>query len=551
MRRDLAALAAGTFDLLVVGGGIYGAIAAWDATLRGLSVGIIDRGDFGGGTSFNSAKTVHGGVRALQSGNVAALRRFVRERRALSRVLPHLVQPLPFVIPTHGGIARNRTLLRLYFAINDLLAHDRNAELDRALRLPPSRTLSREECLELNPLIDPRGVTGGIEWHDCQMYNCDRVHFSFIASAVEAGAVAANYVQAAKALMRGSAVEGVHASDRLDGESLDIRARVVLNAAGPWAPELGVRLAAGARGRLCGRLSKAMNFVIASPLPGPHAVGGEADGRFLFVAPWREFAIVGTSYDRHEGAADGLALVRREIDGFAAAANRAFPGLALHTADVRLVHRGLLPVTPGGNGVTRETNSTVVDHRRDGIHGLISVLGVRYTTARDTAERAVDAAIDQLQRSALPCRTAVTPLVGGDMPDVDAFLRDATDASDGTLPGATRRRLARTYGTRQRAVLDRLRHSEADRAALGATCAVTAGEIRHAVLEEMAVRLSDALLRRTEAGSAGSPGEDALAAAARIMAGELGWTRGRIAAEITAVRRAYHLPGQAEMPDGV
>ena len=170
MQRDPATLAAHTFDLLVVGGGIYGAIAAWDATLRGLSVGIIDRGDFGGGTSFNSAKTVHGGVRALQSGNIWALRRFVRERRALSRILPHLVQPMPFVIPTDRSIVRNRNLLRLYFAMNDLLAYDRNDSIEAARRLPSSRLLSRQECLDLNPLIDPSGVTGGIEWYDCQMY---------------------------------------------------------------------------------------------------------------------------------------------------------------------------------------------------------------------------------------------------------------------------------------------------------------------------------------------------------------------------------------------
>ena len=542
MRRNLPELAARTFDLLVIGGGIYGAIAAWDATLRGLSVGIIDRGDFGSGTSFNSAKTVHGGVRALQSGNVAALRRFVRERRALARVVPHLVDRMPFVIPTCRGFSRNRTLLRLYFTVNDLLAHDRDTTLEGTRRLPPSRVLSREECLALNPLVDPSRVTGGIEWHDCQMHNSDRVHFSFIASAVEAGAVAANYVEATTAFMRGSAVEGVRASDRLDGELLDIRARVVLNAAGPWAPELSGRLACGAGGRLCGLLSKAMNFVIASPLPGPHAVGGEAGGRFLFVAPWREFAIVGTSYDRHQGTVDGLALDRREIDTFIADVNRAFPRLALQAADLRLVHRGLLPVAPGGNGVKRETTSPIVDHRRDGIHGLISVLGVRYTTARDTAERAVDLAIDQLHCPALACRTAVTPLIGGDIPDVDVFLRNATHPSDSRICVATRRRLARTYGTRYRAVVDRLLAPENDCAPLGADCAVTAGEIRHAVREEMAVRLSDALLRRTEAGSAGSPGEDALASAARTMAVDLGWTQQRIDTEITEVRRAYRIP---------
>ena len=543
MRRDLAALTSRTFDLLVVGGGIYGAIAAWDAILRGLDVAIIDRADFGGGTSFNSAKTLHGGVRALQSGNVAALRRFVRERRALCRVAPHLVRPLPFVVPTYRGISRNRTLARLYFALHDLLARDRNDGLAASRRLPPSRPLSRNECLDLNPLIDPDGVTGGIEWFDYQMHNSDRVHFSFIASAVEGGAVAANYVEATAGITRNDTVEGIRASDRLAGESLEIRARVVLNAAGPWAPELRRSLAPGASGRLGERLSKAMNFVIASPLRGSHAVAGPADGRFLFIAPWREFAIVGTSYDRYDGSANGLALDRHEIEAFMDAANRAFPGLSLEIGDLRLVHKGLLPVGPNGGGVRRKTTSEVVDHRDHGLHGLISMLGVRYTTARDTAERAVDLAVRQLQCNAAPCRTADAPLIGGDMPDAEGFIREATRAAGGRIPTAARRRLACTYGTRHRRVLAILTDSEADRAPLGSTCAVTAGEVRFAVREEMAVKLSDALLRRTEAGSAEYPGEDAVASAAGIMAEELDWTPDRIEKETADLRRAYRLPG--------
>ena len=547
MRRDLAALTSRTFDLLVVGGGIYGAIAAWDATLRGLRVAIVDRADFGGGTSFNSAKTLHGGVRALQSGNVAALRRFVRERRALCRVVPHLVRPLPFVVPTYRGLYRNRTLLRLYFAINDLLARDRNDGIPVSRQLPPSRLLSRDECLRLNPLIDPDGVTGGMEWFDHQMYNSDRVHFSFVASAVEGGAIAANYVEARAGLTRGNTVEGVRASDRLTGESLEIRASVVLNAAGPWAPELARRLASRERGHLAGRLSKAMNFVIASPLRGSHAVAGPAGGRFLFIAPWREFAIAGTSYDSYDGSANDLALDRNEIERFIGTIHEAFPGLPLEPCDLRLVHRGLLPVAPNGDGVRRRTISEIVDHRHDGLHGLISMLGVRYTTARDTAERAVDLAVRQLQRVAAPCRTADTPLVGGDIPaDVDDFMKEVTRPGDGPISPATRRRLACTYGTRHRQVLGMLISSPADRAPLGATCAVTAGEIRYAVREEMAVRLADALLRRTEAGSAGYPGEDAVASAAGIMAAALDWTRKRIDTEIADVCRAYRLPDQPD-----
>ena len=542
MRRDPAALAGRRFDLLVIGGGIYGAIAAWDATLRGLAVALIDRGDFGGGTSFNSAKTVHGGVRALRSGNVSALRRFARERRTLARLLPHLVRPLPFLIPTCRGVARGRTLLSLYFAVADRLARAGGAPSGQEGRLPASRVVSREECLHLNPLIDPEGVTGGIEWFDCQMQNSDRVPLAFVASAVEAGAVAANHVEAEAAFTRGGAVEGVRAADRLTGETFDLRAAVVLNAAGPWAPELAGRLVPAAGGRLCRRLSKAMNLVIPSPLGRSHAVAGAAGGRLLFVAPWRGSAIVGTSHDRHLGDAGGLALDRGELDRFVAAARAAFPNLPLALGDVRLVHRGLLPASPRGDGTRLATRSKVVDHRADGVGGLVSMLGVRYTTARHTAERAVDFVTEQLARPAGPCRSASAPVAGGDLSDFDAFLREAVAASDGATPASDRERVARTYGTRQRAVLDLLRASPDDRSPLGAACAVTRGEVRHAVREEMAVRLSDAVLRRTEAGSAGHPGDDALAAAAGVMAAELGWTSERTAAEIDAVRRVYQLP---------
>ena len=451
---------------------------------------------------------------------------------------------MPFVIPTYGGGLRNRSLLRWYFACNDLLARDRNRHLDVARHLPRSRQLSRDEFLTLNPLIDSRGVTGGMEWHDYQMYNSDRIVLSFVASAAEAGAVAANYVEADEPLMRRSGLEGVRATDRLSRASLDIHARVVLNAAGPWGPALERRLLPRLPGRLHGRLSKAMNFVIPAPSGVSHALGAEDGGRLFFMVPWRESAIIGTSYDPYDGTADGLSLDSREIETFIEVVNRAFPGLRLGVRDLRLVHRGLVPMSRTGGAGKRAVKSAVVDHRRDGFRGLVSVLGVRYTTARDTAERAIDMVVSQVPRTAGPCRTAVVPLIGGDITAVDDFLRDATAPTEAALSAQTRLRLARTYGTRNRTILDRLAVSRADRVALSANCSVTLGEVRHAVQQEMAVKLSDVVLRRTEAGSAQHPGDEALIAAARIMAGELGWTARRIEEELSEVRRLYRIPGK-------
>ena len=513
-----------------------------------MSVALLDRGDFGGGTSGNSAKTVHGGIRALRSLNVAELRQFVRERRALSRTVPHLVQPLPFVIPTYRGVSRNRWLMRLYFALNDLLAHDRNDLPDPSRRLPGSRLLSREACLALNPAIDPTGVTGGIEWFDCQMYNSDRLNLSFLLSAVQAGATAANYVEATDLLKTGSRVHGVRAHDRIGDERFDVAARVVLNCAGPWAPGLLRTLAPELAPASPACFSKAMNLVTARPLVSTHAVGGSTGSRLLFISPWRDCSIVGTSHEPFVKEVDDLAPRRAEVEQFLEQINAAFPNTRLALSDIRLVHRGLLPAASSGrhdddhDEVVLLKTSTITDHRTDGLEGLVSVLGVRYTTARDTSALAIDTVFQVLGKPPPPSRTAETPLVGGDIPDVDAFVSDAERADVPGVGQPSLRRIALSYGTAQARVLRSLRDQPGESHALGETCTVTRGEVRHAVREEMAMRLSDVVLRRTEAGSAGHPGRDALQTAADVIAAELDWSGDRIEKEIADVEAAYEIP---------
>jgi len=546
VQRHLAALADTAFDLLVIGGGIYGAAAAWDATQRGLSVALVDKGDFGGATSFNSAKTLHGGVRALQTGNIAELRQFVRERRALSNIASHLVQPLPFIIPTYNRLARNRWLMRLYFAVNDLIAHDRNDVRDPALHLPAARLMSREECLTLGPSIDPTGVTGGIEWYDCQMYNSDRVTLSFLLSATQGGAVIANYAEVTALEWHSGRLSGARISDRTrpvdrDDQTIEIRARVALNCAGPWAVELLATLAPQAVGSLSMPLSKAMNLVTKRPLVETHAIGGPAAGRLLFIAPWRGHAIVGTSHDSFHGSAGTLTVKREDVARFLDQVHRAFPGAGLQISDISLVHRGLLPASSGNGSNTLLKTSQVRDHRLDGVSGLVSVLGVRYTTARATAQRAVDTVFRVLGKTPPPCRTAVTPLVGGETSDTRALLRDAVAVAPPHVTKVTAERLVRSYGTAYHQLLDQLKSQPADARQLGTNCDVTPGEVRHAVRAEMAMTLEDAVLRRTEIASAGHPGHDALQLAAAVMAEELGWSAARTEQEMANTGAALRI----------
>ena len=200
-----------------------------------MTVCLVERDDFAAGTSFNSLKTLHGGIRELQQGALSRVRQFVRERREIARLAPHLVRVLPFVIPTSRR--HPRPLMRAFLAGYDLVARDRNEGVDPSQRLPASRVMSRAECLDLNPLIDARGVTGGALWHDYQLHSPERLAIALVESMVRREAAVINYTEILAVLRGAHAVSGVRVRDRLSGEAFDIRAPLVINAAGPWASE--------------------------------------------------------------------------------------------------------------------------------------------------------------------------------------------------------------------------------------------------------------------------------------------------------------------------
>ena len=214
MQRNIAALTKKEFDLVIVGGGIFGACAAWDAASRGLTVALLERGDFCQATSANHFKIVHGGIRYLQHGDVYRIRESNRERNALLRIAPHLVQPLPILIPTYGHGFQGKEILAAGMRLYDVLAFDRNRGLnDPKRQIPPARFVSREECLKIFPGLDQKGLTGAATFCDGQIYNPPRLVLSFIRSAVESGAVVSNYTEAVRFLYSKNCVYGVEAKD--------------------------------------------------------------------------------------------------------------------------------------------------------------------------------------------------------------------------------------------------------------------------------------------------------------------------------------------------
>ena len=555
MKRDATELAKSHYDVLVIGGGITGACVAWDATLRGLRVALIEKGDFGGATSANSLKTVHGGLRYLQDANLRLVRKMVRERQAFLRIAPHLVHPLPVLMPTYQSkLMRSKLALGAAVKLNDLVSFDRNWGSDPQKVLPNGRVLSRAECLKLLPGLDDAGVSGAVLWYDGQMYNSERLLLSFVLSAAEAGAQVANYVAATGFLQDSRRVAGVAARDELTGAALEIRARLVVNAAGPWVDNVLGRLDPPLLRRKF-HLSTAMNLVTRQILP-DYAVGltspyaqtlpdgsTESRSRVLFIAPWRGYSLVGTLHTPYEGRVDDEWVTEKAITDFIAEVNQSYPGAALKREDVYQVHRGFLPAIAEGAdpaSVRLIREGQVTDHyAENGVDGLVTVVGVKYTTARYVAEKAVDLVFKKLGRPSPRCQTAHTRLYGGQISRFDQFIARVMEEWPYELPPNDLRRLLYNYGSTCGQLLPYWQQDPDLGQPLTATTPLTKAEVLHSVRQEMAQKLSDVVLRRTDFGTVSKPDETGLLACARIMAAELDWDRRRLDREVNEVFNAY------------
>ena len=552
MRRDTTVLANKDFDVIVVGAGIYGAAVAWDAVCRGLRVALIDKGDFGGRTSSNSLKIMHGGLRYLQQLDFKRMRESVRERMISMRIAPHLVHPLGCVMPTYGHMMKGKEVMFVGLLMNDIISLDRNQLGDPEKTIPMGRVISRDECLRLIPGIDANRITGGAFWTDAQVYNTERYILSFILSSVERGTVAANYVGAESLLLRKGRVEGVKAVDMLTGDKWDIRARMVINTCGGWVDDI---LQEVNKDYSRVNLSTAMNLVINRKLLPECAAGivakfehKRSNGsvyqgtRVLFMTPWRNVTLVGTYHLPFNRTPDTLCVTEGEIQTFLKEVNTAFKEDPVLRKDISFFYKGFLPY----DGVNEKTGEVILtkhysmhDHlKEEGLEGIITVVGVKFTTARDVAERAVDLVFKKLGKKSPPCETTSTPLFGGEIELFDDFLADASDRSSVVSPDVIRH-LIFNYGSKYTCIVENGTENTDLYELVQGSSEVIKAEVVHGIREEMALKLTDIVLRRTDLGSAGNPGDQALKTCAEIMAGELGWDNNKIQEELEEAKGIY------------
>jgi glycerol-3-phosphate dehydrogenase len=541
-QRDLLGLSNEKFDVLVLGGGAAGAATAREAALRGFKTALIEREDFSAGTSAHCFKIVHGGIRYMQHLDVRRLRASCHERAVLLRIAPHLVAPLSFVVPTYGFGKSSRWFLGTGMLLYDALTADLNRCVsDPARAVEPTRFLTKKETLRLSSSIEERGLSGAAVFQDGQMHSPPRLVLAFAQSAAAAGACISNYVEALQLKVAGQQVVGVEARDRISGDRFDVRAKVVINATGPWAE--GLLMRSRIRYGSPGTYSRDASFLVnrRSHSPAALAVQGrtrDSDAvlargtRHLFEVPWRGHTLIGVWHTIVAPDPDAVSLSAAELETFVAEYNASAPASKIDPSEVQCVDYGLVPFGERRSqkgGLSFGKQSRLIDHRSLGLKGLVSLVSVRYTVARLDAEAVLRVVESQLGRRT-SVDTRMSPLTGGDIEDFRRFEASMQQQrpdwlEEDALPG-----LVRSYGTRLSALLETAKTSDVLKRPIAGT-QILAGEATYAVRYEMATRMCDVVFRRTELGTAGHPGHRALNELQNLLTSALQWSAERARAE--------------------
>lgn len=513
-QRALDALDADdVWDFVVVGGGATGLGVAVDAASRGYSTLLLERSDLGKGTSSRSTKLVHGGVRYLQQGNVALVIEALKERARLLANAPHLVRNLSFVVPNYEwwegpfyGVG-----LKVY----DLLAGRQG--------FGRSRVLSRERTLQLLPGIEPRGLSGGVVYYDGQ-FDDARLCIALARTAAEQGAAILNYARVTGLVKQGGAVAGVRVVDEdpaaADGGGVEreVRARVVVNATGPWTDEIR-RMDEPASTRLV-RHSQGVHLVLARDfLPGESAimVPRTDDGRVLFAIPWQDRVVVGTTDTPVREARLEPVPLDSEVDFLLEHAARYLTRDPARE-DVLSVFAGLRPLVGAGDD-DAATSSLSRDHTLIiSDTGLVTVTGGKWTTYRKMAEDTVDQAATVAGLDERPCVT----------PSLHVHGYHAHSERFGELAH---------YGSDAPALRSLLRDEARLGERLHPAFPIRAGEVAWAARHELARTVDDVLARRTRALLLDARAAiDAAPAVAAILAAELGHDRAWADAQVEVFR---------------
>ncbi|HEY3066651.1 MAG TPA: glycerol-3-phosphate dehydrogenase/oxidase [Methylomirabilota bacterium] len=521
-------LADGSYDVVIVGGGMAGAGVARELALRGLSVALVEKADFASGTTSRSSKLIHGGLRYLELFDFGLVRESLRERETLRRLAPHLVRPLPFLVPIYRDSSRSLIKVRIGLKLYDWLTPGRDRERYRVLRAV--------DALSLEPAIRAAALEGAGYYFDDLLVFPERLCLENVLSAGRHRARAFNYAEVEEFVRdaRGR-LAGVKVRDLLSARVVTLAARVIVNAGGPWVDALRERAGVSERGKRIVRTTKGIHCLL--PRLTERAIyHSTADDRMIFVIPWRDFSLVGTTDTDFEGDLDRVHATRREVEYLLEEVRQAVPDRRLALENVAYTYAGVRPLSyEEGRRASDVSRDHKVVAEEDG--RFLSVTGTKLTCFRSLAAQLGDRVMKTLGRQA-ESRTAQLALDGTDEAagavEARAWLDVSAEVAASGLERDTLEMLVTTYGRAYPRVVELAGKITGGAERLCPNNPEIVAQLHVAAHEEMAVSLQDVLLRRTGIGTSHCQGADCAESIGRRLAEMLGWTPRRLGAELDA-----------------
>lgn len=529
MRREFRKIAEKTFDVIVIGGGIVGAGLARDTQLRGLNTLLLEKDDFGCGTTSRSTRLAHGGLRYLRQLEFGLVRQDLREREILMHIAPHLVHPLTFLIPIHSQTLNIVMLLGVI--LYDVISYDKT--------MPNHKYLNKRKTLEQEPNLKVKNLKGSYVYYDCQIPFPERLNLENALSAAENGATVVNHARVIGLIKEENCITGVEVKDELSGEILQAKGRIIVNAAGHWVDQIKEMVFKNKPPYLL--RTKGIHIIVPRVSNNALVLFSPTDSRLFFVIPWEGYSLVGTTDTVYKDNLDSVAATREDVEYMLEGLHLAYPDVKID--DIYYTTAGLrsLVLKPGKKASDTSRSHQLVDHSKiDHLDGLVTILGGKITAYRAVARDAADLICRKLKYKAR-CQTEAAVLPGAPALNQEEIEWLVTKEC---LPEEIIRNLAHIYGSRCRQVLELTAHDERGKNRISPEGHDIIAQIWYAVKEELCCTVSDFMLRRSGICFRKDQGISAVQTVANEMKILLNWNQSTMENQISDYLKTASLARQ-------
>mgnify|MGYP001042894972 CR=1 FL=1 len=542
MKRLLEDFGNNHFDIVIIGGGITGVSVAYEVATRGLKVALLEKGDFGEATSAATSKLIHGGLRYLKNAEFGLVRESLSERKTLENIAPNFVYPLPFMIPTYGNLKGNKITLFAGMVLYDLLSLDKSFTWDKSKRLPFHKTISAKKTQRLEPCIPANNLIGSSIYYDCQNINPERLTLAILKSAMANGAKAANYGQVKSFITTDSRVQGVNVADLLSNEEYKITADLTINCTGPWTDL--VLNSSTHDGNFNHHIKRSEGIhIITKKQCNNHAVlMMTKEGKHVMMIPWRNHTLIGTTDKEYKGHPDDYRISKQSILELIDEINTNYNTEKITYDDVLFAYGGLRPLVDNQTEASYESSRKyeISDHSKEGLEGLLTIEGGKYTTSRNLASTVMKKVSKKLHKKLGKSVSAKRYLVDSDIKNMESFIRQLALRYP-QFSEATINYVGRNYGLECHTIFRLALYDKPLMEVLTQDGEILA-EVVYVIKKELAYTLSDIFFRRTGIGTLGYPGDQVFNRVVETAKTYLNWSEQKTVEEVEKVMNTFKLP---------